>query len=53
MELTEKQVIELLFEVYSAGYVDGFNHDKNPEIDIATSFRQWLKSNGINIGESK
>ena len=52
MELTEKQVIELLFEVYSAGYVDGFNHDKNPDVDIATSFKNWLKSNGIPLNSN-
>jgi hypothetical protein len=49
----EQKVIDLLFEVYSAGYIDGFNHDKNPDIDIATSFRQWLKSIGITISENK
>ena len=52
MELTEKQVIELLFEVYSAGYVDGFNHDKNPDVDIATSFKNWLKNNGIALNSN-
>ena len=52
MDLTEKQVVDLLFEIYSAGYIDGFNHDKNPDVDIATSFKNWLKNSGIPLNSN-
>ncbi len=43
--MTYEQLKEALFEVYSAGYVDGFNGNR----DIRTAFEEWFAA--INKGE--
>ena len=40
MELTEHDIKCVVFEIFSAGFLDGYNHD----VDIRTSFERFYQS---------